>query len=529
MLMSPELFLDCILYIINHNTDNSRNIVKQLINLFEGDTKNNTTIDHDVTRFYIRILKTIMDTGLTKNNQDELRIILLKFQSDAFLSKKKDIYQLLHDTFMSNETMSIEKIEQYSRRIQNVLIWHRLNKTSRTIYGSLARAGDMVNPIDQVAEMSKLISASKEIDAAFSEETITETREHSLVEHIDLSNKDSMREALIKNQERSVSGILRTGLQGLNRMTGKRGGFVMGESIVFYALPHHYKSGMLMSIAAWITLYNTPTTVTNKSGKKPLVLLISLENEAFQNFVWMFRHFYETQNLISSGHLTDDQVTDWAYDTFNKNGYALIIERHLPSKYNYRQYEKTVEKYENSGYKVVATVLDYLNLAAKDGLPGEAGMRHDLSVRALFSAMCNFNKTKGITFVSAHPLTRKAKELAASGITNVVKRLDTSHLADSFDVAREVDLEIFIHIERNLEGVAYLTFQRGKHRYVDDTPLVDQYCAYRFHPKFGIRDDILCASERVADIFSDIRSSEGDRGEELRQPKEKEIYSDTLF
>ena len=241
----------------------------------------------------------------------------------------------------------------------------------------------------------------------------------------------------------------------------------------------------------------------------------------------MYRHFYETQNQRSSSHLTDDEVTEWAYSAFNTKGYTLLIERHLPSKFNYLQFVKTIEMYENSGFCIVLVAVDYLNLMAKDGLPPEAGLRHDLAVRGLFSSMCNYTKTKGITFISAHPLHRKAKELASSGITNVVRRLDTSHLADSFDVAREVDFEVFIHIERNLEGTAYLTMQRGKHRYVDDTPLAHQYCAYRFN-SFGIKDDVTGAiDESVTDIFSDPRSSEGIKGAPS-QPKEQESEEEPL-
>jgi len=53
---------------------------------------------------------------------------------------------------------------------------------------------------------------------------------------------------------------------------------------------------------------------------------------------------------------------------------------------------------------------------------------------------------------------------------------------------------------------------RGKHRYVDDTPVAHQYCAYRFHPVFGIRDDVMSAPEFVTDIYSDPLSQQGDKG-----------------
>ena len=238
----------------------------------------------------------------------------------------------------------------------------------------------------------------------------------------------------------------------------------------------------------------------------------------------MFRHFYMTINQATSDHLTDDEVSDWCYNTFSAQGYTLIVERHLPAKFNYPQFVQTVEYYENSGYSVVVACVDYPNLMSKDGITDNPASRDDLAVRALFSAMCNYTKTKGITFVGAHPLKRTAQDLANSGITNVVRRFHTGHLADSFDVAREVDVEIFIHIEKNLEGTWYLTMQRGKHRYVDDTPDKHKYCAYRFHPVYGIRDDLTRIGEFVSDIYSDPNSSLGDRGQPS-QPLEAETES----
>ena len=529
MLMTPELFLDCILYIVNDNSDAARNLVLELIAFFENDVRNNASVDHDVTRSYIRILKAIITTKTTKQERDELRLLLLKFQSDPFLSKRNEIYTLLHDILLSEEIMSPGKINQSAEKIRNALAWHRCNKATRALYGTLARAGDMVHPTDQATEMRKLLTVSKEIDTALSGEVSNTTLpSSSLVEQIDMSNKDSMKTALQKHQERAVKGILRLGLQGLNRMLGSRKGFARGEAVVFYALPHHYKSGMIMSVTGWMALYNTPTPSDTNSGKKPLILLISLENEAYQNFVWMFRHFYETQTYTSSSHLTDDQVADWTYEAFSVNGYTLIIERHIPAQFNYPEYVRTVERYENSGYTIVMSSIDYINLMAKDGIPTTDGGRNDLAVTALFSALCNYTKTKGITFVSAHPLKREAELIASGGATNVVKRFHKGLIADAFSVAREVDLEIYIHIERNLDGTAYLTMMRGKHRYVDDTPIDHQYCAYRFHPKFGIRDDVMTAAEYVTDIYSDPHSAEGDRGVPS-QPIETDTYALVSF
>ena len=282
-----------------------------------------------------------------------------------------------------------------------------------------------------------------------------------------------------------------------------------------------------MSVPAWIASYNTPTPTAAEAGKIPLILLISLENEAYRNFIWMYRHFWETLHKKSSDHLTNDEIKEWTYATFNARGYKLIIERHKPAEFNYPRFVETIVYFESQGYYIVLVSVDYVNLMAKDGLPAEAGARNDLAVRALYSAMCNYTKTKGITFASAHPLKREAEALAASGVANAVKRFNKSHIADSFDVAREVDLEIVVHIERNLDGTPYLTMFRWKHRYVDDTPLAHQYCAYPFYPE-GIRDDIGGEPGYVTDIYADPKSLERSRTA-LNQPSESETETISVF
>jgi len=438
-------------------------------------------------------------------------MILLTVQSDPVLSKQHEIYELLHATFLSLDQLPEEKYQHLTDDISNTLLWYQCNKILKSQYATLSRAAEMVNPEARGAELRKIRVAADAIETAFSKTTTT-AQPQSLIESIDMSNKDSMKAALGKHKERSVTGVLKLGLQGLNRMLGERGGLALGESLVVYALPHHYKSGLLMSIASWVPLYNTPSLSGLEGALKPLVLLISVENEAHQNFVWMFRHHYESINYKSSKHLTDEDVTEWCYQMFSTKGYTLIIERHLPYKYDFQTHVATVERYKNSGYKVILVALDYANLMNKDVTGVKVDGGNHLAVRALFSALCNYHKTQGIALATAHPLHRRAQELAGSGHTNVVKRFDTSHLADSFDVAREVDLEIFIHIERNLNGVPYLTFMRGKHRYVDTTPEAHKYFAQRFHKDYGIRDDVAGMAEYVTDIYDDPLTQDAERG-----------------
>ena len=365
------------------------------------------------------------------------------------------------------------------------------------MYGAMNRCADMVDPVRQEEEFKSTLQQASELVDVLTNNDAVQNKEP--VEHVDFSNRESIKRAMAKHKERSVAGVLRLGLQGVNRMLGERCGLARGESGVVYALPHNYKSGFLNSCVSWIPLYNLPPSDLN--GKKPLVILFSLENEAFQNTVWIFRKIYETSNQKSAKGLTDDEIISYAFDMFNEKGWTFIIERYQPSEFGAKEYRERIEYYENSGYSVVFAAIDYLNLAKKGRGENSTSVGTHLLVRELFSFWCNYNKAKGITGMTAHPLNRKAGEIAMSGNTNVVKRFSLEHIADSVDVSREVDLEIFMHKEVNGNGVPYLTFFRGKHRYVDNTPEKHKYVAYRFS-KFGIPDDILTEAQFVEDIYA---------------------------
>ena len=69
-------------------------------------------------------------------------------------------------------------------------------------------------------------------------------------------------------------------------------------------------------------------------------------------------------------------------------------------------------------------------------------------------------------------------------------------------------------MESNHLGQKYLTMQRGKHRYVDDTPENHKYCAYPFSP-YGIGDDLGSTPMYVTDIWAVEDTSSHDNENKL--------------
>ena len=131
-----------------------------------------------------------------------------------------------------------------------------------------------------------------------------------------------------------------------------------------------------------------------------------------------------------------------------------------------------------------------------------------LLIQELYSKACNFARTANFGLFSAHQLNRKAAELV-SMIQNPVKRFNENHLALSIDVAREPEIIIYMHIERNDEGIPFLTFKLGKNRYVNDVPDSNKYVAYRLIKDIGLEEDIGKQFKGVKNIYTyrDIQES----------------------
>jgi len=422
--------------------------------------------------------------------------MLIKFQSDPALQNNQEVYNRLLTLFSGQSKITEATIGYMYDKIHNTIIWHKCNLQVRKMFGELNKYEDTNDPLEQRSYLDNILNSAHLIQAVFAE---SPTAEQGLVEHIDFTNVASIKASYNKFHDRKETSNLRLGLQGLNRMFGRGGGRgpALGESVIFNALSHNYKSGILMSIAKWIVKYNEPPK--HIGGKKPMILFISLENEAFENLMWWFRSTYELIAQTSADGIPEEQIIQHTYDYFNSKGYTFIVERYLPSEFGYDDLIRVYNKYESSGYYVIATIIDYMNSMRKgDSNSGKIG--NYLLVKELYSNTCNFTKSKGTSLFTAHQLTKEAGMIAINTV-DAVKKFSDVHMSHSSDIFREIDTSINMHLETNLSGDKFWTAYRNKRRYDDVTPEIDKYTAYKF-TKFGIPDDVDGPDMSVKNIYA---------------------------
>ncbi|MBE0438281.1 MAG: hypothetical protein IBX57_00745 [Gammaproteobacteria bacterium] len=312
----------------------------------------------------------------------------------------------------------------------------------------------------------------------------------SVVDSVNFKESDKMTDLLKKSKEEmSIEGALTTGWKALNRMLGEANGFRRGEEVVVPALQHNFKTGFTLNLFKHFALYNKPYMFD--STKKPLLLHISLENEVKSNLMWLYANLKEneTNEPCDLTTVDVDEASKYVIEKMRVNGYEIEMIRLDPGLCNIYDLLDILMKYEADGYEIHALVIDYLSMVDKKGLDrsGPTGTE----IRELFRRTRNYCATRGITFVTPHQLSTEAKGLVRQGVENFVQEIaNKGYYEGSRQIDQEVDLEIYIHIEKIKGRGSYLTVQRGKHRKPTITKNEDLYFVMPFNDVGGIRDDI---------------------------------------
>lgn len=305
------------------------------------------------------------------------------------------------------------------------------------------------------------------------------------------ADRDALKTIFEKSvQELDITGVLKFGHQGINKLFGTAGGARRGELIVIQALQHKFKSGLCLEMFKAAALYNTP--MMRDPTKKPMLMRISFENPMATDAVLLYRSLVENETglYVDPRYIDPVEATIYIQQRLEATGYTINMCHIDPSEYGFRDLFDRIEQFEAMGYEIHMLNLDYLAMMSKKGCAaGPAGSEY----RDLFRRVRNFMSKRGITVITPHQISTEGKRLLRNGINDTfVQEIANKGYYDSCGtIDQEVDMEIVIHIVEVPGDGSYLTLQVGKHRGPIYTPEKDKYCVYRFEKVATIPDDIL--------------------------------------
>lgn len=498
MLITTSILLDCLILLLGEHSEEARRLVTSILEYRKSlHQKNYISSDSEAIDFYCRLLADVIENNVTLEDKDTLKLLLLKLKSDSITVTHPEIAELLTDLFTGDMDVTPQMLAMSGKMVRNISCLVSMEANIKKIYVSRQRVGESgegsLTPEEAVAEIeSHLESALTDLKHS------RDADSGRAISSVKMNDLESVGKAIDLFYERSVKGIIQTGLQGLNKALGKRLGIGLGESVMAAARSHNWKSGLLLSFTRWIPIYN-PHLIP-LPDKRFLVYMVSVENDVSQNVMDVFKMLYCVNTGEDPDKVSQEEIKAWIVSFYSRYKIDVIIESYRPEEFSPELYYRKCEEFKAQGYQLLAFILDYIQEVA--GGKGRVGSNaeNDWGYQSyLYQQFSGHAKVYGYVFLTGHQLTKKADEIASLHRGSAVKHFNWSMLSAIPDAHRKVDIIIFLNIENNIDDDVFITFLVSKNRNCKDTPAKDRFGAYPF-TKAGIEDDVGKACRCVKDI-----------------------------
>lgn len=407
--------------------------------------------------FINRALKARLDLGMENEN-----IIINYCKSDNY---NKEIDNIIN-SIEAYKRINYEEIKYINKAIEDRLRYSYLLNYKDRIYNSMERldSGDY----DSFQEINTEITD-------LCRKLLNETRKITYLDDVDTFSLDSetFDDAItdIVNRLKDPSRILKSGIQKLNQILAP--GYQSKKLYMYMGLPAGFKSGILLKTARDIKKYNKGIR-TKKAGKRPCVLLLTMENSVEESVERLFnmtvssediRNFTPKQViklLKEQGEmkLTDDDDID------------IIIKYYANRSIDTSDLYTIIEELSDDNKEVISLVLDYI----KRIRPAEKAKDEKEELKNITNELKNLATELDIPVITAHQLNRSgAASIDAAMQANkedLARFVGRSNIGTAWEVMENSDWCCIINVERKRGTDQYfLTFKRVKIRYRDPNDL----------------------------------------------------------
>lgn len=303
------------------------------------------------------------------------------------------------------------------------------------------------------------------------------------------SDIEQIKNALEKGKNSySNSGLIRTGMQGLDRACG--GGIPRGYLVDVGALTFQYKTGMLRDIPLFMPGYNTEPWMWDKE-KKPLIVRISFETTEAQDITTLAVRLLESTSgeIFNADSLNIENASLLLHDHYKNSNYDFILECFDPIYFSIYDLFRLFDEYAKDGYEVHLASIDYLALIAHNTI----GDTLEAKMQRTYEMARNYFYPKGTTCFTGSQLNSEAAALVLDKNPKLVEIFGTGNYYKNCKSLRDkFDIELLTHIYKHpMNCKSYLTMFKGKHRGNDILKIPDSYnyWMYEFQEVGGIRYD----------------------------------------
>lgn len=313
----------------------------------------------------------------------------------------------------------------------------------------------------------------------------------AMVEEVNSDDVNSFVKIINRSKvESSDEGVIKMGIEGINRSSGPDNGLRRAKFYAWNALTNRGKSLTLSHVLASVGLYNKP--LLRDKAKIPTVVLDSAEDSLDIIIERMYK-LIMVNKFDHPGDFANEEpetIANVIINAFKDNGWYLVINRVDPVNDNYYEMTGRIRKLEMKGHEVIFWAYDYLAMANLKGCAGES--RSD-KLQDLYKRVRGFIVNHGICFCTPHQLSPEAKKFLRESDDetelNFAKEVGGKSMTEgSTKLTNEVDGEWTVHVAKTVDDKAYWTIFNGKTR-GEGALMSERFWVYNLDPVKGLVHD----------------------------------------
>lgn len=399
-----------------------------------------------------------------------------------------------------NLTMSNDEVLWCHRMVSQVLQYYFIDNNVDTLQDIITRFktteyGNRGNIIEEL---------ENEIDIL--KNGFRQAKTESNINDVTFSLQEGVFESAVTdtyNIVTSPSRRLRTGMQGLNEMTG--GGFESGRVYMFLGASGIGKSVTLLNLLYQLKIYNTKYKPKDPT-KRPCVVLLTMENTVVETLTRLF------DMVIDNSHGMQNYDLEEVLRLLRTQGQLNITEsspidiviRYKANKSVNTSYLYTLyDNLEDQGYEPICILQDHIKRIRS--VDANTDIRIELGDTV--NEFKVFASDKQIPVITVSHLNRDATKIiedaARRGNQDNGKLLGKSNIGESLLMIDNIDCAIILTKDYDKFGNCYMTFNRVKMR---DKGSKRSYIAQPFMPGNEIRliEDIYGPAQFKESIHSEV-------------------------
>lgn len=481
-----ERFLSSVLKVLSADTVLSKKLLGNIEYLFEIVDINFYKKDANVFSLILAIqIANKRRQTIPNYNADDMISEIDVMIPETYDKQKKDI---IFPIIKSSKVINPTELQFVNKTIENRLKYSGVILTKDKMMNALTEITSG-NPNNLEEAISKYRNTIDSIEEEFRK--TDSVINNDIINSVDDDFIDILMETYdeVKNPKYS----LKTGLKYFNRFLSEEGGFKNGCYYIFYAQINSFKSALLQYCEKWIRKYNWEIFQKNfnETGNIPTIAYWSFENTKKEN---MQREFYmETGEQLKDMTSKEETRIKWE-KAYNSTG-SMINVAYIYAETNtvkVSDMRRTVRSLNESGYKVICVIADYLELIRAED--EDIRLENRLKLGYISNQLHVLAVTEDIPVITAQQMNRAAEaaisDLRQKGQSNIIDQIGSmQYIGESYAIEKPADFSAYIGTERSIyDNQLYLTMKRGKCRY-RRTDL--SYFVQELQNGFYIEDDYL--------------------------------------